>query len=778
MAHRPESQVDASLFNTSSHDEGPPPSLPGKVVFEDQGSLALLARVRQLAPSNATVLVTGETGTGKEIVARKLHALSLRAEQPFVVVNCGAFSESLIESDLFGHERGAFTGAAMAKIGWFEAADRGTLFLDEIAELPFSAQSKLLRVLQEREVVRLGSRQPIPVDVRLIAATNVRLEEAVAAGKFREDLYFRLAVAKLSLEPLRNRPADVLPLARHFISAYATRLAKDRREETVPTLTREAEQSLLSHAWPGNIRELENAIQHALLVCSGGEILPPDLALVQLPPRQQSPSLLPDHFEQPLPADPASLDPHEALRRALQALYSEGGPRLWSTIEELVMVTAHQHSRQNQLRTARLLGISRNVVRARLVQFGVVGQPAKSPSEPPDGPSPSVASSVPSFDPAGRAERGKQARTIGDNPSPDRHSHVTPTRRAIDVWYSRAGSATASSLAIRKKWLESELSREGVLLHSLRSAEDEELRNAHYDHQQTGLFREGGNIPSIWARGHGQPTAVVGITWLDEYQGVLTLASSKIRNLDDLRGKRLSIPLVRHSLIDHARGAALHGFVTALGLAGSSLRDARCVDVPIAYRGGFPANVTQRSADVEFAALLDGQVDAVFIRGGLGARLSRDPRFRQLTNLNDQPDPLMRVNNGTPRPITVDRAFLEKHLDVVARYLSVLLRAAVWAEKRPQQVLELIATELDRKLSVEDVLACHGPNVHHSFTPRLTEEYIRGLEKQKDFLLEYGFIAADFEMKDWIVHEPLSAAALLAKEAPEFVDDPGCALAV
>src|SRR3954470_9997570 len=183
------------------------------LVFEDPLSRALLARIERIAPSDAPVLVTGETGTGKELVARQGHALSNRAARPFVAVNAGAFSASLAESELFGHEKGAFTGAQSAKAGWFEAASGGTLFLDEIGDLPLPLQVKLLRVLQEREVVRLGSRQAIPIDVRLIAATNVDLEEAVAAGHFREDLFYRLNVATILLPPLRERPGDILPLA-------------------------------------------------------------------------------------------------------------------------------------------------------------------------------------------------------------------------------------------------------------------------------------------------------------------------------------------------------------------------------------------------------------------------------------------------------------------------------------------------------------------------------------------------------------------------------------
>jgi sigma-54-specific transcriptional regulator len=363
------------------------------LVFEDPRSRALLTRIQQVAPSNATVLIAGETGTGKEIVARHIHELSRRAGRPFVAVNCGAFSESLIESDLFGHEKGAFTGALAGKAGWFESADGGTLFLDEIGDLPLGAQVKLLRVLQEHEVVRLGSRQAVPVDVRLIAATNVKLEEAVAAGHFREDLFYRLAVAKVTVDALRDRPGDILPLARYFLDVYAARLGGPR--QAVPVLSAGAERSLLAHAWMGNIRELENAIHHALLVCRNGQIEPEDLPLIMLPPRRAGGAPAepgPFGLAAPLLASttlrssavpPAALptpraDPRATLQGALRALYDEGGPGLWTEIEELVMRTAYEHARHNQLRTARLLGVSRNVVRARLLQFGALPRSARS----------------------------------------------------------------------------------------------------------------------------------------------------------------------------------------------------------------------------------------------------------------------------------------------------------------------------------------------------------------------------------------------------------------
>ncbi|WP_104987087.1 sigma 54-interacting transcriptional regulator [Sorangium cellulosum] len=334
------------------------------LVFEDPRSQAILDRIRQLSPSDATLLVTGETGTGKELVARHIHALSHRRGRPFVAVNCGAWSESLVESELFGHEKGAFTGATTSKAGWFEAADGGTLFLDEIGDLSLPLQVKLLRVLQEREVVRLGSRQPIPIDVRLIAATNVDLEEAVTARKFREDLFYRLNVATLSLPPLRERPGDILPLARYFIDLYARRLGA-----APAALTAEAAARLLEHPWPGNIRELENAIHHALLVCKGSQIVAADLRLTVLQPKAAS-SAPPSERGTPAASQVRPTPQAASLEGALLALFEQNLPNLHEQIEETIIRTAYRYCDRNQLQTARLLGISRNIVRARLAQFG------------------------------------------------------------------------------------------------------------------------------------------------------------------------------------------------------------------------------------------------------------------------------------------------------------------------------------------------------------------------------------------------------------------------
>jgi aliphatic sulfonates family ABC transporter substrate-binding protein len=328
------------------------------MVFEDPVSRALLARIERIAPSDAPVLITGETGTGKELVARQLHALSRRAEQPFVAVNAGAFSETLVESELFGHERGAFTGAHAAKAGWFEAAHGGTLFLDEIGDLPLSLQVKLLRVLQEGEVTRVGSRMPLPVDVRLIAATNVDLHAAIRGKRFREDLFYRLNVTSLKLPPLRERPGDILALARHFIALYARRLGQGEL-----VLGPSALQCLLQHPWPGNIRELENAIHHALLVRESDQLSAQDLQLA-------SGSLeLASHGE--LPAGLSTLE------QALVGLLEQNLPDLHQRVEAALLTTTYRYCGQNQLETARRLGMSRNVVRARLIQHGELSGPLR-----------------------------------------------------------------------------------------------------------------------------------------------------------------------------------------------------------------------------------------------------------------------------------------------------------------------------------------------------------------------------------------------------------------
>jgi two-component system response regulator FlrC len=240
----------------------------GDVVACAASSCRLLELARRVAASDCTVLLTGESGTGKEVIARFIHQHSPRRAQPFVAVNCAAIPENMLEAMLFGYERGAYTGANSANPGKFEQAQGGTLLLDEVTEMPLALQAKLLRVLQEREVERLGARNPIALDVRVLATTNRQLRAEVAAGRFREDLYYRLNVFPLPLSPLRERRDDVLPIAMRLLAT------RSKPGERIPAMSAEAAQLLLVHTWPGNVRELDNVVQRALVLVSGPVILP------------------------------------------------------------------------------------------------------------------------------------------------------------------------------------------------------------------------------------------------------------------------------------------------------------------------------------------------------------------------------------------------------------------------------------------------------------------------------------------------------------------------
>ena len=248
-------------------------SRDAEVVAESEAMKRVLDLVDRAAPSRAPVLILGESGVGKEIVARRLHFGSDRVARPFVAVNCKALAESVLESELFGHERGAFTGAITAHAGCFERAHEGTLFLDEIAEVSPSFQGKLLRALQEGEVQRVGGSSPRKVEVRVVSATNRDLRSEIAAGRFREDLFFRLDVIRIAIPPLKDRKDDVLPLARFLLDRQARASGREL------SLSREAEELLLAHEWPGNVRELSNAIERAAVLGRGEEILSEDLLL-------------------------------------------------------------------------------------------------------------------------------------------------------------------------------------------------------------------------------------------------------------------------------------------------------------------------------------------------------------------------------------------------------------------------------------------------------------------------------------------------------------------
>lgn len=244
-------------------------------IFGDsEQARALQELVARVANTDAPVLVRGESGSGKELIARALHAQSLRSEAPFVAVNCGAIPEQLIQSELFGHEKGSFTGAHQRKIGRIEAADGGTLFLDEIGDLPLELQANLLRFLQEKQIERVGSHQPLAVDVRVLAATHVDLEGAIRDGRFREDLYYRLNVLEIRTTPLRERKGDIIPMARHFAQLYMGEIGRRPRNFSSGAI-----QALLEHEWPGNARELANRVRRGMALADGREIEAADLGL-------------------------------------------------------------------------------------------------------------------------------------------------------------------------------------------------------------------------------------------------------------------------------------------------------------------------------------------------------------------------------------------------------------------------------------------------------------------------------------------------------------------
>lgn len=302
----------------------------------------------RVAQSDTSVLLEGESGTGKELLAKAIHFHSSRARAPFVTINCGAIPEQLLESELFGHKRGSFTGAVSDKRGKFEAADRGTIFLDEIGELPMLLQVKILRVLQEREVDKVGETRPIKVDVRVIAATNRDLEKMVADGTFRDDLYYRLAVVSIRMPPLRARSDDIPFLVDHFLSKHAERLGRER-----PTAERGVYSAFNLYAWPGNIRELENVIERALVLDKDGV-----LGLDDLPERLRTREPRVANLRMELPDEGISLEDVE---------------------RELILASLHKHN-WNQTRAAAFLNITRSTLLYRMEKFGL--EKEKKPVEP------------------------------------------------------------------------------------------------------------------------------------------------------------------------------------------------------------------------------------------------------------------------------------------------------------------------------------------------------------------------------------------------------------
>jgi two-component system response regulator FlrC len=330
-----------------------------ELVYRDEAMAHVIKLAQQIAPSDASVLITGESGTGKEVLARYVHGRSNRARAPFISINCAAIPESLLESELFGHEKGAFTGAVARRIGKFEEASGGTLLLDEISEMDPRLQAKLLRALQERVIDRVGGTKPVPVNIRVIATSNRNLADAVREGSFREDLLFRLNVVNLKIPPLRERPADITELAQHFIKKYSNANGVPARP-----LAAEARRALVLNRWPGNVRELENTLHRAVILTTGDEIgidgiVTPDGVRL-------------DQTKNP-PAVAHAAMAAETVTRALVG-------RTVADVERDLILETLKHCLGNRTHAANILGISIRTLRNKLNEYSSDGVPVPPPT--------------------------------------------------------------------------------------------------------------------------------------------------------------------------------------------------------------------------------------------------------------------------------------------------------------------------------------------------------------------------------------------------------------
>jgi len=348
----PDAELIAAVLAAVADDNRP-------MVVRDPSMQAVITMADQIAPSDASILITGESGVGKEVIARYVHQKSRRAARPFISVNCAAIPENLLESELFGHEKGAFTGAVARRIGKFEEANGGTLLLDEISEMDARLQAKLLRAIQEREIDRVGGAKPVKVDIRILATSNRDLAQAVREGTFREDLLYRLNVVNLRIPSLRDRPADVLALAEFFVRKYAAANGAPER-----SLAPEAKQRLTTHRWPGNVRELENAMHRAVLLASGAEI-------------SEQAIRLPDG--QPF----ASADPHARAAQAA-SIAAETANRGYvgqtvAAMEQQLIIDTLEHCFGNRTHAATILGISIRTLRNKLKEYTEAGVSVPAP---------------------------------------------------------------------------------------------------------------------------------------------------------------------------------------------------------------------------------------------------------------------------------------------------------------------------------------------------------------------------------------------------------------
>lgn len=468
-------------------------------IFADPASQAVQEMLNRLAPTDATLLIIGETGTGKEMAARYVHARSRRRSGPFLAVNCGALSETLAEAELFGHEKGAFTGAIRSQRGWFEAASGGTLLLDEVGDLPLHLQVKLLRVLQEREVTRVGSRVATPINVRVIAATNVDLHTAIAEKRFREDLYFRLNVATVMLPPLRERKAGLQTLVQHFLKLYGDRLGRPNIRMSADALIR-----LVRHPWPGNIRELENVIHNAVLLAPDEVIEAPHLQLAVAKQAERA-------------ADNESLD--TTLQILFEKAIQDKEPGLLERVTKTLVQSAYGLAEQNQLRAAEYLGTSRNTLRTQLAHLGLIAS--------------------------------RRGTTNTDSAGTKRNGRVHELR----IGYQKFGM-----LGILKAHggLESRLAQQGVSIRWYGLPAGPQLLEA----LQAGQidFASTGEVPPVFAQSAGAPMVYVAYEpAAPQSEAVVVPYGSKITSIADLRGKRLKLNKGSNVHYLLVRGLEAHG---------------------------------------------------------------------------------------------------------------------------------------------------------------------------------------------------------------------------
>ena len=344
----PDPELIAAILTAVSRDQK-------AMIYRDPVMTKVIAMADQVANSDASILITGESGTGKEVMARHVHEQSARANKIFISVNCAAIPENLLESELFGHEKGAFTGALHRRIGKFEEANGGTLLLDEISEMDVRLQAKLLRALQERIIDRVGGNKPVPVDIRIIATSNRNLAEAVQEGTFREDLLYRLNVVNLTIPPLRERKEDIIALSTHFVEKYTEANGLDGK-----TLSEEAINALLQNEWQGNVRELENTIHRAVLLSNGNEISPD----VIRPPEALT----------NLTNEPAAAATAEAVQQNLVGMTV-------AEVERDLILNTLDHCIGNRTHAANILGISIRTLRNKLKQYSDEGLEIPQPNE-------------------------------------------------------------------------------------------------------------------------------------------------------------------------------------------------------------------------------------------------------------------------------------------------------------------------------------------------------------------------------------------------------------